>query len=249
MIKGLEVTNLSVAVNGVNVVSDVSFVVAPGETHVLMGPNGSGKSSLLYALMGHPRYVITAGRIMLDGMEITHESPENRATSGLFLSFQHPVEVPGVTMPSMVRAAANAIAKKQGGAELAPAPFVTALKEYASRVDLLYAHLNRGVNEGFSGGEKKKSEIIQLLTLKPKTALLDEIDSGLDIDAVKTVLDALCEYKKETSAGLLLVTHNPRILDLIAADTVTVLMRGSIVASGGREVVERIEKEGFAAYE
>ncbi|MDO8490354.1 MAG: Fe-S cluster assembly ATPase SufC [bacterium] len=246
---GLSVKDFSVSVNGTRIVNRVSLAVQAGTIHILMGPNGSGKSSLLYALMGHPCYVIEEGEILLNENSVTMLAPEERARLGLFLSFQHPVEVSGVSFPSFLRAASNAIAIARGEEQMAPAPFVAEVKEHANTLDLSGAFMTRSVNVGFSGGEKKKAEIIQLLTLKPSIALLDEIDSGLDIDAVRMVCDVLGDYQKQSGAGILLVTHNPRILNLIKPDAVSVMVGGRIVASGGEELAEKIEQEGFRAYE
>lgn len=243
------IANLSVSVNQTPVASSVSFTLQEGAMHVLMGPNGSGKSSLLHAIAGNPRYAIDEGTIMLDGIDITDEPPEKRARRGIFLAFQNPVEIPGVSLPSFLRSAANASLEAKSAHAVAPAPFVQALKAHAARLGLPTALLQRGVNEGFSGGEKKKAEILQMLALSPRVVLLDEIDSGLDLDAIETVTRILAEYQKKTDAAILWVTHNPRVLASIDAAQVWILSKGRIAESGGADLLKKVEQEGFARYE
>ncbi len=243
----LAIKNLTVRVGDREIVHDVTLNLKAGETHLLMGPNGSGKSSLLYALMGHPRYAITSGAITLDGKKITALATEDRARRGLFLSFQHPVEIPGVSIGNALRTAVNAV---RAGASvksqpLDPKTFAGMLQQAAEELDIDRALLSRAFNEGFSGGEKKKAEMLQMLLLKPSFAFLDEIDSGLDIDAVRTVLDAALDAQKKFTIGLLIVSHNPRILTLLKPDHVHVMAGGKIVVSGGDELVAKIEKKGF----
>ena len=245
----LDIRSLSVSTHGQEIIHDVSLSVEPGETHLLMGPNGSGKTTLLSALMGDPRCTITGGSIFFHGSDVTEMAPEQRAALGMFLSFQHPPEIPGVTLPSFARAAVNVLAEKRGEQHVAPAPFLASFKDQLAAVDLEMEQANRGVNEGYSGGEKKKAELLQLLMLRPSLALLDEIDSGLDIDATARVLDLLIRYQKQTNAGILLVSHNPRLLELMSPQRISIMVEGKIAATGGREIGEKIGREGFTSYE
>lgn len=244
-----EVQNICVSVNGTRVVSDASLALEAGEMHALMGSNGSGKSSLLQSIAGNPRYVVEKGAILLNGVNITQEAPEKRARRGLFVAFQQPVEIPGVSLPSFLRSAVNAIAEERGEKAVSPAPFVEGLKRQAAAFGLSDMFLQRGINEGFSGGEKKKVEILQMLALKPRVVLLDEIDSGLDIDAIRAVASAVDAFRKENGAAVLWVTHNPRVLPLIGADRISVMAKGAIIDRGGAALAHSIEQEGFARYE
>ena len=227
-VKDLQVTvgeEQKVLLNGLN------LTINAGETHVLMGHNGAGKSTLMSALMGDPRYTITRGQIIFNGQDVTHEPADVRARAGMFLSFQTPEEIPGITLENFLRTAQNAITGKP-------------VKVFAFRMDPSYA--DRYLNVGFSGGEKKKSEILQLLMLKPKLALLDETDSGLDVDAVKTVAQGVKAYHNETNA-LIIITHNAKILEGLKVDYVHVLDDAHIVRTGGDELVNEIIEEGFHA--
>ena len=211
-----------------------------GKVHVLMGPNGSGKSSLLNALMGHPKYEITEGRITLDGEDITKLPTEKKAQKGIFLSLQHLPEISGVTLTNFLHRAYRA----QKGGEIAPLEFYKHMEARAQEFGIDASFLKKHLNAGLSGGEKKQSEVLQLLALEPKFALLDEIDSGVDIDALKKVF-AVIEHMKKQGVGFLLVTHYTKLLEHITPDNVSVMKEGKIVASGGRELAERIAKEGF----
>ncbi len=246
----LLIKNFSVSTNGTSIVKDVSLTVKSGELHVIMGPNGSGKSTLLNALMGNPKYHIQSGSIKIDSTVLTNLSSDIRAKNGLFLGFQYPVEIPGATLGSVLRMAKNAIEKSvhPQAPALAPAEFSRELKRILSSLGMkedLYSH---AMNEGFSGGEKKKSEIVQMLALQPKFALLDEIDSGLDIDALGTIAKAIQEAVQVHGIGVVLVTHYTRILKYLEPDRVHVLANGKIVASGTRVLAEDIEVHGYGGY-
>lgn len=240
----LEVKDLQVTVGEEQKVllDGLNLTIYPGETHVLMGHNGAGKSTLMSALMGDPRYTITRGQIIFNGQDVTHESADVRARAGMFLSFQTPEEIPGITLENFLRTAQNAITGK-------PVKVFAFRKELAQQMEALGmdpAYADRYLNVGFSGGEKKKSEILQLLMLKPKLALLDETDSGLDVDAVKTVAQGVKAYHNETNA-LIIITHNAKILEGLKVDYVHVLDDAHIVHTGGDELVNEIIEEGFHA--
>jgi Fe-S cluster assembly ATP-binding protein len=237
------VEDLHVAVAGKDIVRGVSLEVHPGEKHAMMGPNGSGKSSLANALMGHPDYKITKGRVLLRGEDITNLPADERSRKGLFLGFQYPVVVPGVSVANFLRAAVKAHAPKDGQ-DAAMKAFRKTLKEKFKLLDMDEKFAARYLNDGFSGGEKKRLEILQMAMLHPAMAVLDETDSGLDIDALKVVAHGINEIAgKET--GVLLVTHYQRLLNYIKPDRVHVLMEGKIVESGGPEIALRLEEKGY----
>ncbi len=238
----LKIENLHVRREGKEIVKGVSFEVRRGEVHALMGPNGSGKSTLANALMGHPRYQVTGGRIQIDGNDVTDAPPHERAKAGLFLSMQTTPEVPGVSLSNFLRLAYNAIAP----APMSVLDFRALLKEKMEELRIDPSFSRRTLNEGFSGGEKKRAEILQMTVLKPKYAVLDETDSGLDVDALKIVTDGINRLKGP-DLGILLITHYVRMLEYVAPDRVHVMSGGRIVAEGGRELAEKIEKEGFDA--
>jgi len=236
-----EVRDLKVAVAGKEIVTGVSLTVRPGEKHALMGPNGSGKSTLANALMGHPGYSVTGGRILLSGIDITEIPPDERARRGLFLGFQYPVAIPGVTVMNFLRSAVRA---RLGPDHPELINFRKNLKEKFELLSMDQAFATRYVNDGFSGGEKKRLEILQMSMLSPAMALLDETDSGLDIDALKIVargINAVCG----PDAGLLLVTHYQRLLDYVKPDYVHILMGGRIVKSGGPDLALKLEEGGY----
>jgi Fe-S cluster assembly ATP-binding protein len=247
----LELKNLHVALeDGTEIVKGVDLSVKPDEVHAVMGPNGSGKSTLAYALMGHPAYEITEGELLLDGESIVEMEADERAQRGLFLAFQYPHAVPGVTVTSFLRSAINAIRKSQKGGEDNPIPIPEFRKELLDQMDRLKVSrelASRYLNDGFSGGEKKRVEILQMAMLKPRIAILDETDSGLDIDALKTVAEGVKELVGP-EMGALVITHYQRILDYITPDHVHVFIDGRIVEEGGPELAHKLEAEGYERY-
>lgn len=238
----LSIEHLSVSAGEKQLLSDISLTLQSGEMHILMGPNGSGKSSLLNALMGHPRYTITEGKMVLDGEEITSLSTEKKAKLGLFLSLQHLPEIAGVTLTNFLHRAA----KEVKGSTQGPLEFYRASEAKAKDAGIDPVFLKKHVNTGLSGGEKKQSEVLQLLILEPKFAFLDEIDSGVDVDAMKKVYAGI-ERLRASGMGFLLVTHHPKVLEHLTPDHVHILRDGALVASGGAELAERIAADGFAA--
>jgi len=247
----LELKNLRVALeDGTEIVKGVDLTVGPDEVHAVMGPNGSGKSTLAYALMGHPAYEITEGELLLDGKNILEMEADERAQRGLFLAFQYPHAVPGVTVTSFLRSAINAIRKAQNGGEDDPIPIPEFRNELLDRMDRLKVSrelASRYLNDGFSGGEKKRVEILQMAMLKPRIAILDETDSGLDIDALKIVAEGVKELVGP-EMGALVITHYQRILDYITPDYVHVFIDGRIVEEGGPELAHQLEAEGYERY-
>jgi Fe-S cluster assembly ATP-binding protein len=247
----LELKNLHVALeDGTEIVKGVDLSVRPNEVHAVMGPNGSGKSTLAYALMGHPAYEITEGELLLDGENILEMEADERAQRGLFLAFQYPHAVPGVTVTSFLRSAINAVRKAQNGGEENPIPIPEFRKELLDRMDQLKVSrelASRYLNDGVSGGEKKRVEILQMAMLKPRIAILDETDSGLDIDALKVVAGGVKELVGP-EMGVLVITHYQRILDYITPDFVHVFIDGRIVEEGGPELAHKLEAEGYERY-
>ncbi len=236
----LEIKDLHVEVDGKEILKGVSLAIKQGEIHALMGPNGSGKSTLSQTIMGHPRYVITKGDILYNGESILKMSPDKRARLGLFLSFQYPVEIPGVNMAYFLRSAMNAM----NGSTKSVKEFRQLLAEKMELLKIPKEFANRYLNEGFSGGEKKRGEILQLAVLNPKIAILDETDSGLDIDALKTVANGINELRGP-GIGMLLITHYNRILHYIKPDKVHILIDGKIMKSGGHELAVELEETGY----
>jgi Fe-S cluster assembly ATP-binding protein len=244
----LEIKDLHVSVVADEVakeiLSGVDLTINAGETHAVMGPNGSGKSTLSYAVAGHPKYTVTSGSITLDGEDVLEMSVDERARAGLFLAMQYPVEVPGVSMSNFLRTAVTAIR-----GEAPPLRhWVKEVKQAMSDLDIDPAFAERSVNEGFSGGEKKRHEILQLALLKPKIAILDETDSGLDVDALRVVSAGINHFKSSGDVGVMLITHYTRILRHITPDFVHVFAGGRIVESGGPELAERLEEEGYVRF-
>src|SRR6201993_2430926 len=248
----LELKNLHVSLeDGTEIVKGVDLKVSTGEVHAIMGPNGSGKSTLAYAIAGHPAYEITDGQILLDGKDITEAEADERAQSGLFLAFQYPHAIPGVTVTNFLRQAVNAIRKAKNGGEADPMPVPEFRKELLAQMDRLKVSrelASRYLNDGFSGGEKKRVEILQMAMLKPRIAVLDETDSGLDIDALRVVASGVNELVGP-EMGALVITHYQRILDYITPDRVHVFVGGRIVEEGGPELARKLEADGYAPYE
>jgi Fe-S cluster assembly ATP-binding protein len=248
----LELKNLHVALeDGTEIVKGVDLAVDPNEVHAVMGPNGSGKSTLAYALMGHPAYRITEGDVLLDGESILELEADERAQRGLFLAFQYPHAVPGVTVTSFLRSAINSIRKARNGGEDDPIPIPEFRKEIFAQMDRLKVSrelASRYLNDGFSGGEKKRVEILQMAMLKPRIAVLDETDSGLDIDALRVVAGGVKELVGP-EMGALVITHYQRILDYITPDFVHVFINGRIVEEGGPELAHKLEAGGYERYE
>ena len=242
----LRVDRLSVSIDGdLPILHDINLCVKHGETHVLMGPNGAGKSTLGYTLMGNPHYVVTEGTITFDGNDITAEDTDKRAKAGLFLSFQNPLEVPGISMSSFLRNATRELT----GQPVKLLAFQKKLNAVLKTLDMDGVYADRDLNVGFSGGEKKKAEILQLLMLAPKLAILDETDSGLDVDAVRTVSRGIEDYRKANDGGLLIITHATKILESLRVDYAHVMVNGHIVETGDASLVEKINREGFESYE
>ncbi len=240
----LEVKDLYVAVEGTNILKGLNLEVKRGEVHAIMGPNGSGKSTLAKILAGHPSYEVTKGEILYDGKDLLETDRDERARDGVFMAFQYPVEVPGVSNSQFLRLAYNEKMKHEGGEELDPLEFNDLLKEKAKVVEMDPKFFKRSVNVGFSGGEKKRNEILQMAVLEPKLALLDETDSGLDIDALRVVANGVNKLKSEEN-GIILVTHYQRLLDYIVPDFVHVLAGGKIVKEGGKELALELEEKGY----
>lgn len=240
----LTVDNLHVTADGKSILKGLALAVAPGEVHALMGPNGSGKSTFANVLAGRVDYEVTAGSVALDGEELMELAPEERARRGLFLAFQYPVEIPGVSNMEFLKAAADARAKAAGEEPPPAAQFIRRVREIAAELGLSPDFLKRGVNEGFSGGEKKRNEIMQMLLLRPRLAILDETDSGLDIDALKVVAAGINAFRNADNA-VLLVTHYQRLLNHVVPDRVHVLTDGAIVRSGEASLALALEENGY----
>ena len=241
----LQIEGLSVRVEDKEILHGIDLQIKKGETHVLMGPNGAGKSTLGYALMGNPKYQITGGKILFEGKDISEETPDKRAKDGMFLSFQNPLEVPGVTLSSFIR---SALEQKTGKR----VRFYDFKKELAEKMELLQmdpSYAERDLNVGFSGGEKKKAEILQMLMLKPELAILDETDSGLDVDAVRTVSKGIEEYQKSSKGSLLIITHSTKILEALHVDYTHIMVEGHIVKTADASLIDEVNENGFAKYE
>jgi Fe-S cluster assembly ATP-binding protein len=240
----LVITDLKVKVEGKEILKGINLSIKAGEVHAIMGPNGSGKSTLAHVLTGREGYVVTGGEALFEGQDLFSLKPEERARAGIFLAFQYPVEIPGVNNTYFLRAALNAVKKARGGEELDAIDFLELVKDKLKALKMDEAMLQRAVNEGFSGGEKKKNEILQMAVLEPKLAILDETDSGLDIDALKVVADGVNSLRSPERA-VLLVTHYQRILSYVVPDQVHVLSQGQIVKSGGKELALELEEKGY----
>ncbi len=236
----LDIKGLHAGVEGKEILKGLSLTVGKGEVHVILGPNGSGKSTLMNVIMGHPKYEVTAGSIAFEGEDITQLKTFERARKGLFLSFQTPEEIPGISVENMIRTAKQAVS----GERVKLLPFRRKLKEMMEELKIKPEYADRYLNVGFSGGEKKRNEILQLLMLEPKLALLDETDSGLDVDAVQIVSEGVAKFHNEDNSCLI-ITHNTRILEKLTVDRVHVLMNGTIVEEGGAELIDDINRRGF----
>lgn len=240
----LEIKNLHASINGNEILKGINLKVNAGEVHAIMGPNGSGKSTLASVLAGREEYEVTDGEVIYNGKNLLELAPEDRAREGVFLAFQYPVEIPGVSNTNLLKTAVNEIRKYRGEEELDAMEFLSLLKEKSKLVELDQKFLSRSVNEGFSGGEKKRNEIFQMAVLNPKLALLDETDSGLDIDALKIVANGVNKLKSKDNA-VIVVTHYQRLLNYIVPDYVHVLYNGKIVKSGGKELALELEEKGY----
>jgi len=241
----LEIKDLHVKVEDKDILKGINLTVHPGELHAIMGRNGSGKSTLANVIAGQDSYKITSGDILYNGTSIIAESPEERALAGIFMSFQYPVIIPGVNNTYFLKAALNAIRKHQGKTELDAVEFLKLIRKKLAAVEMDEKYLHRAVNDGFSGGEKKRNEILQMLTLEPALAILDETDSGLDIDALKIVAAGINNYRRDDRA-IVIITHYQRILKYLKADYVHVLINGKIAKTGGENLAEQLEDKGYS---
>ena len=243
----LEIKNLHAEIDGKKILDGVNLVVKAGEVAAIMGPNGSGKSTLSYVIAGRPGYEVTAGEVWLDGENILEIDPHERAAKGLFLAFQYPLEIPGVTTMTVLKAAMNAQRKQRGEAELSTPDFMKKVRAAADRLGVKQEMLRRALNVGFSGGEKKRLEVLQMALLEPRFGILDETDSGLDIDALRIVAEGVNSLRSP-ERSFLVITHYQRLLDYIVPDTVHVLSKGRIVKTGGKELALELEKNGYRDY-
>ena len=243
----LKIDNLHATVGGTEILKGLSLTINAGEVHAIMGPNGAGKSTLSYVLGGRPGYEVTEGSVTFDGQDLLALEPHERAAAGLFLGFQYPVEIPGVSNVQFLREALNAQRRSRGEDELSGGDFLKLTREKAGLLRLDMEMLKRPVNVGFSGGEKKRAEMVQMGILDPKLAILDETDSGLDIDALRVVGEGINAIMRKPDRGVLLITHYQRLLDYVKPDRVHVLAKGRIVTSGGPELALRLEQEGYEA--
>jgi Fe-S cluster assembly ATP-binding protein len=244
----LEIKNLSVEVDGRKILDGMNLAVNAGEVHAIMGPNGSGKSTLAYVLAGKADYEVTQGQVLFDGEDMLALEPDERAAKGLFLAFQYPLEIPGVATMTFLRTALNAQRRKRGEAELSTPDFMKRVREAAGKLGIDQDMLRRGVNVGFSGGEKKRNEILQMALLEPRLAVLDETDSGLDIDALRIVADGVNRLRSPQRA-MVVITHYQRLLNYIVPDVVHVLSKGRIVKTGGKELALELEARGYAQFQ
>jgi len=247
MSKGLIVSDLHVSVEDKEILRGISLTIEPGTVHAIMGPNGGGKSTLSHVICGRPGYTVTGGSVTFDGEDVLEMEPEARAALGLFLAFQYPVEIPGVANTTFLKTALNAQRKARGEAEMDPMAFLKLLREKAKLLKLPDDMLKRPLNVGFSGGEKKRNEMLQMAVLMPKLAILDETDSGLDIDALRIVAEGV-NAQRAPDRSFLVITHYQRLLDYIVPDVVHVLAQGRIVETGGPDLALQLEKTGYADY-
>src|SRR6478672_1120471 len=243
----LEIKNLHVEIDGKKILNGLDLTVNKGEVHAIMGPNGSGKSTLAYVLAGKADYEVTDGEVLLEGENVLEMQPDERAAKGVFLAFQYPVEVPGVATMTFLRTALNAQRKHRGEAELMTPQFIKLVNETAGKLGISTDMLRRAVNVGFSGGEKKRNEILQMAVLQPRLAVLDETDSGLDIDALKIVAEGVNRLRSP-ERSMIVITHYQRLLNFIVPDVVHVLSKGRVVKTGGKELALELEAKGYAQY-
>jgi Fe-S cluster assembly ATP-binding protein len=241
----LEIKNLHASVEGNEILNGIDLTIGPGEVHAIMGPNGSGKSTLARVLAGQEDYDVTAGQVLLDGIDLLEMDPEERAREGVFMAFQYPVEIPGVSNTYFLKAALNAVRKHRGLPEMDALEFLTLVRQKMKQVQMEESLLNRPVNEGFSGGEKKRNEIFHMSVLEPRMCILDETDSGLDIDALRIVAEGVNALRQK-DRSFLVITHYQRLLNYIVPDYVHVLVDGKIVRSGGRELALELEEKGYS---
>jgi Fe-S cluster assembly ATP-binding protein len=244
----LKIKNLHASVDGNEILRGIDLEMGPGEVHAIMGPNGSGKSTLARVLAGHEAYEVTAGEVLFNGKDLLDMDPEERAREGVFMAFQYPVEIPGVSNTYFLKAALNAVRKHRGLPEMDALEFLTLVRQKMKLVQMDESLLNRPVNEGFSGGEKKRNEIFHMAVLEPALAVLDETDSGLDIDALRIVADGV-NTLRQADRSFLLITHYQRLLNYIVPDFVHVLVDGRIVRSGGKELALELEAKGYASFD
>ena len=248
MTKILELKNLNAQINDTEIIKNFSLDINEGEIHVIMGPNGSGKSTLSKVLAGHPSYDVTSGEIKFINKNLLDLKPEERSHEGLFLAFQYPIEIAGVTNYDFLRIAYNEKQKYLNKQELDPIEFMTLINEIIDKLKMRHEFLNRNLNEGFSGGEKKRNEILQMLLLNPKLVILDEIDSGLDVDALKIICEGITK-NLEKDSSLIVITHYPRILDYLKPNKVHIMRDGKIIKTGNTELVEQLEKDGYKSFD
>jgi Fe-S cluster assembly ATP-binding protein len=244
----LEIKNLHAEVDGKKILNGLDMTIEKGAVHAIMGPNGSGKSTLSYVLAGKPGYTVTQGQVLLDGEDLLAMQPDERAAKGVFLAFQYPLEIPGVATMTFLRTAFNAQRKRRGDPELTTPEFMKRVREEAGKLEIEPEMLRRAVNVGFSGGEKKRAEILQMALLQPRLAILDETDSGLDIDALRIVADGVNRLRSP-ERGMIVITHYQRLLNYIVPDVVHVLSRGRVVKSGGKDLALELEARGYAEYQ
>jgi len=244
----LEVKNLHVEIDGKKILNGLDLVIEKGKVHAIMGPNGSGKSTLAYVLAGRADYQVTSGEVLFDGEDVLAMQPDERAAKGIFLAFQYPIEIPGVATMTFLRTALNAQRKQRGEAELSTPEFMKRVHESAAKLSIDQEMLRRAVNVGFSGGEKKRNEILQMAMLEPRLAVLDETDSGLDIDALKIVADGVNRLRSP-ERSMIVITHYQRVLDYIVPDVVHVLSKGRVVKTGGKELALELEAKGYAEFQ
>lgn len=241
----LTIKNLNVEINDQAILKGINLAIKPGEVHAIMGPNGSGKSTLSKVLSGHPAYAVSKGEILYQGNDLQALSPEQRAQAGIFMSFQYPVEIPGVTNINFLKAAVNAVRKGQGRPVMDAIEFLSFIREKCAFLDMDESFLYRSINEGFSGGEKKRNEILQMAVLEPKLAILDETDSGLDIDALRVIAQGV-NAMRSAERSIIMVTHYQRLLDYIEPDIIHVMVDGKIVTSGDKSLALELEDRGYS---